>query len=112
MWTGVKQELKRDGKDWSNFFFIFLTDNLGKMKIDHHKNLPPEMMEGAMDLFALCEAALAARGTPEYKTFLENIPVSFKDNYHVILQWGVQWSVTLLEANRGREVQSTVLCIH
>lgn len=81
-------------------FLLFL----GKMKIDHHKNLPPDMMEGAMDLFAVCEAAIAARGTPEYEGWLQKIPVGYRDSYNIILQWGAQWSVTLLEANRGREV--------
>ena len=63
-------------------------------------------MEGAMDLFDVCETALATRGTPEYDTWLRKIPVTYRDRYHIILQWGAhaQWSVTLLEANRGREV--------
>ena len=105
VWSGVKQELKRGGKlRWLYRHFDFHVLNSGKMNIEHHKNLPPEMMEGAMDLFAVCETALATRGTPEYDKWLRKIPVTYRDRYHIILQWGAQWSVTLLEANRGREV--------
>jgi len=74
-----------------------------KMKIDHYKTLPPDVLDAAYELFANATAAYHARGQENYREYLKKIPAEWKDKYHYLLQWGAMWFATLLEVNRGRE---------
>ena len=75
------------------------------MKVDHHKSLSPEVLDAAYKLFADASAAYNARGAADYDEYLKKIPYGWRNKYHYILQWGPMWFGTLLEINRGREVE-------
>ena len=75
----------------------------GKMEVKHGKFLSPELMEGIMEVVAIACATYEKRGTPEYETLLAKLPEQYRDNYHKLIQMGVQYCITFFFAQRGRE---------
>ena len=75
----------------------------GKMATKHRRFLPPDFLEGVLWLVPLAVKCYNTRGTAEYSEHLDKLPVDFRDNYHKIIQWGVQYFITLFFGMRGLE---------
>ena len=77
-------------------------------KVKHAEFLPPEFLEGVMELVSLACAAYTNRGTDKYEGLLQQLPADYRDSYHKIIAMGNQYVVTLFFAQRSKESMATM----
>lgn len=90
-------------KWWTSYKGEVLKPN-GKMTVQHRKFLPPDFLEGVMWLIPLAIMCWKTRGTTEYKNHLDKLPPKYRDSYHILIEYGVQYWVTMFLGMRGTEV--------
>ena len=73
------------------------------MVTKHRRFLPSDFIEGVLWLVPLAVECYKTRGTAEYTTHLNKLPESYRDSYHLLIQWGVQYFITLFLGMRGIE---------
>ena len=89
------------GKRWKSF-----TEDLagkGLAETVHYGEVDPVTMEMIFELLANVEEALEKRGEADYDTYLNKIPLEYREKLHYLQQWGAVFTVLLFEARRGGE---------
>ena len=88
-------------KRWKAFVTNLVQNN--RAETTHHEEVSPETMEAIIELLCNVKDALEARGTPEYQSKLNMIPVEWQTKMNYLLQYGAQLVLTLFDVRRGKE---------
>ena len=89
-------------KRWRSFVAELVNKNRGQTV--HKEEVSPDTMEAIWKLLASAKDIFEARGTKEYRAKLTaEIPLSWQNKINYILQFGMQFILTLYEVRRGRE---------
>ena len=88
-------------KRWKAFVTNLVQNN--RAETTHHEEVSPETMEAIIELLCNVKDALEARGTPEYQSKLNMIPVEWQTKMNYLLQYGAQFVLTLFDVRRGKE---------
>ena len=75
----------------------------GLADTEHYGEVYPDTMEAFFTLLQDTSQALAARGTPEYDSVLNKIPVEWRPKLNYIFQMGAEFTVQMFRARRGGE---------
>ena len=75
----------------------------GLADTEHYGEVYPDTMEAIFTLLQNTSEALAARGTPEYDSALNKIPVEWRSKLNYIMQMGAELTVQMFGARRGGE---------
>ena len=75
----------------------------GLADTEHYGEVYPETMEAIFTLLQNTSESLAARGTPEYDSALNKIPVEWRSKLNYIMQMGAELTVQMFGARRGGE---------
>ena len=69
----------------------------------HYGEVDPYTMEAIFTLLNDTAAALKNRGTPEYDSLLNKIPVHWRNKLNYILQYGAEFAAQMFGVRRGQE---------
>ena len=88
-------------KQWLSFVHKLATEGLGET--EHFEEVDPVTMEAIMELVNNVYEALESRGTPDYLSKLEKVPLALQSKMHWVLQRGAHFIHNLFEVRRGGE---------
>ena len=88
-------------KRWRAFISELVRNN--RSEIQHKEEVSPHTMAAIWELLKNAKAAFESRGMSGYQEKLWKIPLSWQSKLNYILQYGMQFILTLYEVRRGRE---------
>ena len=78
----------------------------GKGDTAHYEELPEKHLTEIFKLLAAVQGVMAARKNKDreaYEQAKNHLPVSYHENYHMLMQCGAQFILTLYNCRRGRQ---------
>ena len=75
----------------------------GRGETDHKRPMGKNDLSKIFKFITQITKLFQARGTEEFSTLLKEIPMEYRNDYHRLLQWSVQFVLSLFDIRRGRE---------